>query len=278
MLFLLCSACLFAQTRRAFLVGISNYDTAKTGWEPVHGANDVALMERVLKDIKITKLVNSRATYARIVKGLETLCRQTKPGDVIYLHFSGHGQPVEDLDGDEPDGWDESFVPYDACKTYKKGKYEGQRHLTDDKLRVYIEKLRKKAGRSGVVYVTIDACHSGDMYRDDVVERGSSDGFSATGKNYAASHAQSKKFGNIPSSRELAKCVMFESCLSTERSLEITYEGKMYGPLSCAIYIVLSNMAPLSTNDIWTFLVPSTFKKLLQPFNLQEMVLERSLY
>jgi hypothetical protein len=32
------------------------------------------------------------------------------PGDIIYLHFSCHGQPFEDMNGDEADGWDESYL------------------------------------------------------------------------------------------------------------------------------------------------------------------------
>ena len=54
---------------------------------------------------------------------------QCKVGDIVYLHFSTHGQPFEDLSGDEDDGWDESIVPVDAPIEYSKGKYEGENHL-----------------------------------------------------------------------------------------------------------------------------------------------------
>ena len=50
-----------------------------------------------------------------------------KSGDIVYLHFSCHGQPVEDLDGDEKDGWDESIVPYDAWKKPISGIYDGKK-------------------------------------------------------------------------------------------------------------------------------------------------------
>jgi len=34
-------------------------------------------------------------------------------GDVVFVHYSGHGSRVRDLDGDEDDGFDETLVPVD---------------------------------------------------------------------------------------------------------------------------------------------------------------------
>jgi len=39
---------------------------------------------------------------------------------------------MEDDNGDEVGGLDESLVPYDAEMHFRKGKYEGENHIRDD--------------------------------------------------------------------------------------------------------------------------------------------------
>ena len=135
---MLLSTAVNAQRKRAFLVGISHYDTALTGyqWNNINGVEDINLLNPTLKNqgFNTTVLLDEQATFDNIVNQITQFTNKTKKGDVVYLHFSTHGQPVEDLNGDEVDGWDESIVPIDAYKTYKKGVYEGQKHLTDDLL------------------------------------------------------------------------------------------------------------------------------------------------
>ncbi len=125
-----------AQQKRAFMVGISHYDTALTGyqWNNINGVEDIILLEPILKKqgFYLSTLLDDKATYENITTQLSNFINQTKKGDLVYLHFSAHGQPVEDLNGDEQDGWDEAIVPIDAYKLYKKGIYEGKKHLLDD--------------------------------------------------------------------------------------------------------------------------------------------------
>ena len=164
-----------AQTKRALLVGISNYSTnSATQWTDIHGANDVELIATTLKSqkFKITKVTNQQATAKRIRKELKALANSCKPGDLVYIHFSGHGQPYDDKSGDEEDGWDEAIIPYDAQKVYSKGKYEGANHIIDDELNGYFNQIRKKVGAKGFLCVVIDACHSGNTYKGDEIEDG----------------------------------------------------------------------------------------------------------
>ena len=127
---MLLSTAVNAQRKRAFLVGISHYDTALTGyqWNNINGVEDINLLNPTLKNqgFNTTVLLDEQATFDNIVNQITQFTNKTKKGDVVYLHFSTHGQPVEDLNGDEEDGWDESIVPIDAYKIYKKGVYEGQ--------------------------------------------------------------------------------------------------------------------------------------------------------
>ena len=152
---LLCciSSVAFPQRKRAFMVGISHYDTALTGyqWNNINGTEDVNLLTPILKKqgFAITSLLDEQATFDNIITQLSQFADKTKKGDIVYLHFSAHGQPVEDLNGDEEDGWDEAIIPIDAYKLYKKGVYEGKKHLLDDQLNTYVKKLRDKIGSTG---------------------------------------------------------------------------------------------------------------------------------
>ena len=164
-----------AQTKRALIVGISEYiQSSNDAWGTIHGANDADLIVPVLKKqgFRTIKISNKAATAKRIRKGLDDLVASCKSGDNVYLHFSCHGQPYEDINGDEEDGWDESIVPYDALMVFQKGKYEGANHITDDELNSYFKELRSKVGKKGLVCVVIDACHAGGASRgeDDMEE------------------------------------------------------------------------------------------------------------
>ena len=189
-----------AQRRRAFLVGISHYDTPLTGyqWNNINGIEDVNLLTPVLKKqgFTTTTLFDEQATFDNIVSQIAQFSNKTKKGDIVYLHFSSHGQPVEDLNGDEEDGWVESIVPIDAYKIYKKGTYEGQKHLTDDMLNKYIRKLREKIGPTGFLYVVIDACHAGTSSRaNDETIRGTHVGFTYNNKVFKPSASKNRIIG-----------------------------------------------------------------------------------
>ena len=127
-------------------------------------------------------LKNEEATKSRIVNEFKNLVGRSGRGDIVYIHFSGHGQLVKDLDNDEPDGYDESWIPYDAYRKCCK-KDNGDMHLVDDEINVLLTELRQKVGDSGQILVVVDACHSGGSsrgrnYNDaDVVSRGVNDVF-----------------------------------------------------------------------------------------------------
>lgn len=177
-----------AATKRALVIGIGSYPTSG-GWSPINGDKDIPIVENILlangfqkKDI--VKLQNEKATFASICSEMESLISRAKTGDFIYIHFSGHGQQISDQNGDETDGFDEAWIPYDAPQAYTAGKYEGQRHITDDHLNHWLHRLRTHIGPTGMLIVVADACHSGDGTRDteeeeeeQIVIRGTSDKF-----------------------------------------------------------------------------------------------------
>ena len=240
-----------AQRKRAFMVGISHYDTALTGyqWNNINGVEDINLLSPILKKqgFYLTTLLDEQATYQNINNQLSTFTNQTKKGDIVYLHFSAHGQPVEDINGDEEDGWDESIIPIDAYKNYKKGVYEGKKHLLDDQLNTYIKKLRTKIGTTGFLYVVIDACHAGTSSRaNDETVRGTKVGFTYNNKVFKPS-TQKKSHYKVEATPKMSHVMYLEACRPDQVNMEIKVDGKRYGPLSYNIAQALQAKA-LSTN------------------------------
>lgn len=243
-LFLLVLGTMMAQTKRALVIGISDYpQDNENSWGLIHGANDADLLLSTLKKqgFRTNKLTNEKATASNIRKELASFVGDTKSGDVVYLHFSGHGQPVEDLDGDEEDGWDEALIPHDAKKKPEKGIYEGENHILDDELNTYLREIRAKVGSNGFVYVVIDACHAGSSYRgeeEDVPTRGTNIGFSAKGKLFVPPIVKSGriKIEDLDNSSDI--CIL-EACRSYQVNSEIKQEGIYYGPISYYINKVL---------------------------------------
>lgn len=162
---------------RALVIGIGRYEDGN--WSKINGDNDARYVVSMLEQLGYTdikSLKNEQATKKNIIAELESLAKRSKPGDNIYIHYSGHGQLMTDLNGDESvrwtnwhAQWDESLVPYDAYMTYC-GQDRGEKHISDDELAIYLTKIRNAVGRKGEIIVVIDACHSGDATRGEMDE------------------------------------------------------------------------------------------------------------
>jgi hypothetical protein len=246
-----------AQTKRALVIGISEYpQNGDNSWGAIHGTNDVDLIAPILKrqGFKTTKVCNKDATAKIIRTEIVKLIESCGSGDFVYLHFSCHGQPFEDLDGDEEDGWDESIIPYDAQKVYVKGKYEGANHIIDDELHSYFQKLMSKVGPSGLVCAVIDACHAGNTYMGDeedeeeVFLRGTKKGFSPKNKDYHP-RINAKGCFQIAKRVDQGDIIVLEACRSYQSNYEIKQNEKYYGPLSYYVGMVLAKQRLTAGTD-----------------------------
>ena len=96
----------------ALLIGINQYD-AKDDWLPLNGCvTDVELQRELLihrfgfNPIDIVTLTDHQATRGAIAQAFtEHLIAQALPGDVVVVHFSGHGSRI---------GTHNTLVPVDA--------------------------------------------------------------------------------------------------------------------------------------------------------------------
>lgn len=86
------------------------------------------------------------ATVENILRGIRAIASVLKPEDIFLLTYSGHGTQLDDINGDEDDGKDESWVVRDGL-------------ILDDQLK---EEWKRFA--NGVRIVVISAsCHSGTI-------------------------------------------------------------------------------------------------------------------
>lgn len=150
--------------KRALVIGIGTY-APDTGWDAINGDNDIVLVQEMLQangfqSKHIATLKNEQATYRNIQNAITALIKSSETGDVVYIHFSGHGQQITDINHDEEDGYDEAWIPYDA-PIQPSDDYHGERHLTDDELNHYLTLLWQKVGTNSKITVISDACHSG---------------------------------------------------------------------------------------------------------------------
>ena len=142
--------------KKAVLIGINRYRIP--GADLRGCVNDVKNMQSVLtrsygfKGGDITVLTDFAATKKGIESAIRKLVQGGRKGDVLLVHFSGHGSNVPDNDGDEADDRDEILCPTDL---------DWKNPMRDDWLRKTFDSMR--AGVS--LTVITDCCHSGTITR-----------------------------------------------------------------------------------------------------------------
>lgn len=159
----------YAQTKRALIVAIGDYPNT-TDWPDLNSSNDVPLIEKALRKQNFTDFIvlrDEKAVKKNILAALDTLINHSQKGDIVVIHFSSHGQQINDNDNDELDAYDEAIVCYGAPSdtSGKFANYDGSQHLRDDELGEFISRLRKQLGADGDVLLIADACHSGTITR-----------------------------------------------------------------------------------------------------------------
>ena len=109
------SLCCLAQQKHALIITISGYP-AESGWSKINSDNDRTLLVPEFERLgfKVTTLTNEQATKQGITQSLSQLAKQVCKDDYVCIHFSCHGQQMEDDNQDEADGLDEALIPYDA--------------------------------------------------------------------------------------------------------------------------------------------------------------------
>lgn len=264
--------------KRALVIGVSEYRDQRWMKPRISAERDVEYVKTILlksgfqqSNIKILK--NSQATKAQIVSAMKNLAVVSQPGDIVFIHFSGHGQLMTDVNGDETadllDGkkWDGSWIPYDASYQYDNIDH-GQLHLCDDEVAVLLTSIKKKVGRGGEILVVVDACYSGDSTKGNDNESEEMDKFYDTVGDtlsyevgYPVNRGASDRFV-IPNAKEgkakkaseqwitISACESYQMC---GEMLDATQ--KRIGLLTYGLYNNLSKLSTISNDALQANLV-----------------------
>lgn len=156
-------------TKRALLIGI-NYIISPAN--KLNGCiNDVQSIKELLmskfgyKEENIRLMSDNQRgindpTRANIIDAINKIVSETKPGDTLFFHYSGHGTLIKDKGHNEdnnPDtpGQDSCLCPADFAKIWSDD--ESQIFITDALLKeILVNKIPK--GARAICFV--DACHS----------------------------------------------------------------------------------------------------------------------
>jgi len=146
------------QRTKALLIGI-NYVGQEGGLRGCH--NDVKMMKQFITDqgfsdspedmkILMDDGENEMPTRENIEAAMRWLA-DARPGDALFLQYSGHGSHIRDESGDEESGMDQTLIPVD---------YEEAGQIIDDWIFGTVV-MPLPAGVS--MFAVMDCCHSGTI-------------------------------------------------------------------------------------------------------------------
>lgn len=245
LLFISIATILLPQQKKVLFVAIDQYPST-SGWSKINSDNDVLMLQSILEDrgFKSYAIQNESATKAGILNSLDMLIKNSQMNDTIIIHFSTHGQQVLATTPSGSVKLREALIPYDAEQYYKKGNYEGEKHLLDNELGVYLKSIREKIGAKGVLFVNIDSCHSGDAVRaagDNAPVRGTNAVFTDDPFFIRPNKKDVVKNRIIPHEANTAHHCVVYACQSYQNNYELKVDDMYYGSLSYAFYLTLKN-------------------------------------
>jgi hypothetical protein len=228
--------------KRSLIVAIGNYDRANTGWHTISSLNDIPLIDSILSKHGFTDRVtlqDEEATRDGIMAALKKLAKRTKAGDIVLVHFSAHGQLIEDENGGNKE---EAIVAWGAPASGVPG-YKGEKHLLYSDIKAMRDSLRLHAGPAGDVIFFFDACHSGGLTRGRAITRGGAAPVQISGWQLPDS-GSNKADGYLPDNTGMAPYVAISACRSGELNSE--YPDGHCGSLS---YILSKAFSKIDAAD-----------------------------
>jgi hypothetical protein len=237
--------------RHALCVGINDYPGTGSDLSGcVNDANDwrVALASR---GFAAERLLNREATGKAIRGRIGAILGTAEAGDLVVVTYSGHGSFVPDRNGDEPDGTDECWCPYDITRNGP---------VTDDELFTIYSRRRP-----GVKLVVIsDSCHSGSVSRFAPIR---------TPPTTTARRAPQRKVRFLPPMAFLSRrdvvslgarravrrssppgryaALLLSGCQDTEYSFDAWFRGRPNGAFTFVALKALKSLSARATYQNW---------------------------
>lgn len=269
------------------LIGIDYY-TPNKWYKSLRGAvRDIHLVDTVLQQTlksrlkRVHRLLSpnpeepnpsvaqevQEPTYENIVNAFKTITDEAQPGELVYIHYSGHGGQATTIYPELKQGIDqndEGIVPADI------GDQEG-RYLRDVEITTLLKRMTDK---SLIVTVVLDSCHSGGATRGDAQIRSSELGVDPTPRSaeslvapreellrnwQALSQGRGIGVAGLPLARDY---VLLAACRSNEYAYEYPVNGSdRHGALT---YWMVDTLTSSATKG-----QPLTYKLLHDRINAQ---------
>lgn len=155
--------------QRALLVGVGKYSVPGIDLPGVD--LDLERMRETLglmgfEESQVRSLMDDQATSRNVIGEFRTWLREgVNEEDRVVFYYSGHGSNTPDFDGDEDDGVDEVLVTHDVRRVTRNGKRALTGVVDDDTLASLIAAIP-----SNNIWIIVDACHSGTVTRDILLD------------------------------------------------------------------------------------------------------------
>lgn len=237
--------------RSALCIGINDYPG--TDSDLAGCVNDAHDWKDALdaRGFRVSVLLDARAKGDAIRAAIRSVLEPAKSGDLVVIQYSGHGTFVPDEDGDETDGTDECWCPYDIMSNGP---------ITDDELfDLYADRA------DGVRLVVLsDSCHSGTVMKFAPIVTPSAVG----GRSAIARKVRFLPPRTFLSGREAAKLgvvrgvrgssppgryagLLMSGCQDTEYSYDAYFDGRANGAFTFVALRELATLANSATYQQW---------------------------
>lgn len=210
------------KNKKALLIGI-NY--LNTNYELSGCIRDIERMKTFLETKgfnsfdTMTDLTNIKPTRINILNKIKNFISSSVDGDLLFIHFSGHGSYTYDKNNDEIDGSDETIISIDL------------KYIIDDEIKSIINQYCKK---NVSIIGIFDSCHSGTMmdlkYNYNYFEN-----------TYVENTKNNECSGNV---------LMISGCMDNQTSTEAIVNGELQGALTGAFIEIMRVNPSLSWKDL----------------------------
>jgi len=157
--------------RRALIIGINYSSHPDPAFHLRHGVDDAYGMANFLRDymdfahddIRVMTDESSPwnlPTKENISRELAALVYDARPHDSLFFYFSGHAFQIEDLNGDELDGFDECICAMDYLGDDPSPTSDTPGVIVDDTMHDIMVKPLPPGCRLTAIF---DSCHSGTL-------------------------------------------------------------------------------------------------------------------
>ena len=210
--------------KKALLIGINYKDTSHELTGCIEDTNSVNtfLEKNGYSDIKkLTDETEVKPTRDNIMNELTDLLTNSEDGDLIFIHYSGHGSYVLDKNGDELDKRDEVIIPLDFNV------------ISDDELKSIINNNMKQ--NTNIIAI-FDCCNSGTALdlKYQCLERLNYDNITENLKNEETP-------GNV---------IFISGCRDEQFSVELNIDGKTQGAMTWSLLSILNKTPNISWRNL----------------------------